>query len=345
MKFLLVSTSLGAGHDGVAAVMGSELRARGHEVATVDYLHLLPPGVGTLVKRYYAAQLRYAPWSYERSYIAFEHVHGSFGMVNGLASALRTRRAVRAFSPDLIVSNNPHASMALGYLREHGRLDVPVATYVTDFGVHALWVHPGIDRTLVLGEVPASEARLRGGRRIGVVAPLVDSKFTLGQRPEPSTIGPLRVLVTAGSWGVGSLTETLDDLLAMEDIEVTVVCGKDSKLHQQLRRRPHLDARGWVSDMPALLHDHDVLIENAGGLTSLEALASGMRVIAYRPLVGHGLHNARNMAASGLVQHAETASQLHTMLHLARTHRGALGSWDSTASPIDALEQFAAEGR
>lgn len=57
---------------------------------------------------------------------------------------------------------------------------------------------------------------------------------------------------------------------------------------------------GWVDDMPGLMHACDVLVQNAGGLTSLEALAGGLPVVSYRCIPGHGQTNAAALDEAGL---------------------------------------------
>jgi UDP:flavonoid glycosyltransferase YjiC (YdhE family) len=51
-------------------------------------------------------------------------------------------------------------------------------------------------------------------------------------------------------------------------------------------------ALGWVTEMPALIGGADVVVQNAGGLTSLEAMSAGVPVLSYRCLPGHGTTNA-----------------------------------------------------
>jgi hypothetical protein len=48
-----------------------------------------------------------------------------------------------------------------------------------------------------------------------------------------------------------------------------------------------------------------VLVENAGGLTCMEAFAAGLPVLSYRPIAGHGKGNARDMEAAGVAALAE----------------------------------------
>jgi hypothetical protein len=48
------------------------------------------------------------------------------------------------------------------------------------------------------------------------------------------------------------------------------------------------------------MHACDALVQNAGGLTSLEAFAAGLPVVSYRCIPGHGRSNARALEEAGL---------------------------------------------
>ena len=56
---------------------------------------------------------------------------------------------------------------------------------------------------------------------------------------------------------------------------------------------------GWTDEMPALMTAADALVENAGGLTCMEAFAVGLPVITFKPIAGHGKDNAEMMARAG----------------------------------------------
>jgi hypothetical protein len=58
----------------------------------------------------------------------------------------------------------------------------------------------------------------------------------------------------------------------------------------------------------------DCVVQNAGGFSSLEALASGQPVMTYRPLPGHGVANSLNLERAGLIPWARTTEELRRML-------------------------------
>jgi hypothetical protein len=57
-----------------------------------------------------------------------------------------------------------------------------------------------------------------------------------------------------------------------------------------------------------------VLVENAGGLSSLEAMASGLPVASYRPIPGHGRTNAAALEAAGLSTYVRHPDELGAAL-------------------------------
>jgi UDP-N-acetylglucosamine:LPS N-acetylglucosamine transferase len=71
---------------------------------------------------------------------------------------------------------------------------------------------------------------------------------------------------------------------------------------------------GWTDRMPELMAAADVVVENAGGLTSLEAFASGTPVVTFRPIPGHGRDNVKGMLAAGVTTAPADEAELLTAL-------------------------------
>ncbi|MCX5425051.1 glycosyltransferase [Streptomyces sp. NBC_00078] len=319
----IISASVGAGHDGAAAELARRLSAQGYAVDRFDLLDLLPAHLGRTVQEGYHRMLVRAPWAYQRIYSSTERAGGGGQLARAL---LRTAqdRVLRTLPPDTgaIVSTYPGASRVLGNLRLDGRLAAPVLTYLTDFSVHPLWVAPGVDVHLAAHAVPAAQARAVGARDVRVCGPVTDPRFrpcdTERRERARAVFGlprnaPLALLV-AGSWGVGPVRRVALELRDCGAAVPVVVCGRNEALAKQLRADGINHAFGWVDDMPSLMHAADVLVQNAGGLTSLEAFASGLPVASYRCIPGHGLTNAAALDEAGAAVWIRDPADLKTVL-------------------------------
>ncbi|MHB8670952.1 MAG: MGDG synthase family glycosyltransferase [Acidimicrobiales bacterium] len=325
-RVFVVSASMGAGHDGAARELARRLEARGHTTEVVDFLDSAPFGIGTLVRVCYELQLRLAPWAYEATYRLWYLlpilVHPCVSFVTFLTRR-RLLRWIRVFEADVVVTTYPLASLTLGRARRQGRLQMPVVTFVTDFAVHPLWVHPGTDLNLCVHPASAEAAARRTGRTSTSPGPLVPARFDSATRPAWRAQARARlgakpddrlVLVVAGSWGVGEVEKTFDSLLQSDRYTPVVVCGRNERLRERLEQRGAGIVIGWTDEMPSLMAASDVLVQNAGGLTCMEAFAAGLPVVSYRPIPGHGRENAIEMDCAGVALFASRAGDLEEAL-------------------------------
>jgi processive 1,2-diacylglycerol beta-glucosyltransferase len=316
---MILSASMGAGHDGAAHEMAARLRAAGHQAEVRDFLDAGPLRIGRLLRRGYEIELKHIPSAYDATYRLWYRVPWLCPLISWLVCLLTHRRVlrwVRRGDIGIVVSTYPLATLCLGRLRALGRLRIPAINFITDFGVHPLWVHRGIDLNLAVHQGPADDARRQTGRPSIACGPLVAASYEPGvaatakiraeARAELGLAPDARaVLIVAGSWGVGRVAETFRLVGSDAAYVPIVVCGRDETLRARLQREA--DALpgpsvvlGWTDRMPRLMAACDALIENAGGLTSLEALRIGLPVVSYDPIAGHGRENTAAMARAGV---------------------------------------------
>jgi UDP-N-acetylglucosamine:LPS N-acetylglucosamine transferase len=311
---------MGAGHDGAARELARRLDRQGHDPVVVDFLDAMPLRIGPLLRVIYGWQLRTAPWSYEASYRLWAWVPVlclPLIALIGVLTGHRLRRWIQRERADLVISTYPLASLALGRDRQRGKVQVPVATFVTDFAVHPLWTHPGIDLHLCV-HAQAAEAAAHQAKGPAVApGPAVPPRFaeSAGRRAEVRrSLGVTEdegiVLLMAGSWGVGDLEATFDDVVATGRYTPLVVCGRNERLRRRLATKGVGHVLGWSDDMPGLMAAADALVENAGGLTCMEAFAAGLPVVSFRPIAGHGRQNALEMDRAGVAALAPSVAEL-----------------------------------
>jgi UDP-N-acetylglucosamine:LPS N-acetylglucosamine transferase len=322
-RIAVVSARVGAGHDGAAAELTRRLREAGHEVERHDFLDLLPAGTGAVLSAAYHLLLKIAPGGYQRIHDATERAGRPGLLVRALFRASH-RRALAAVptGTDAVVCTYPGASQVYGALRRCGRLGVPVVTYLTDFSVHGLWVAEGVDAHLAAHAVPAAQAHAQGAAGVRVVAPVVDPRFHPAcdgerERARLRFLLPPQAklaLLVAGSWGVGQVRQAAHEVAESGQAVPVIVCGRNASLAAELRQEGFRYVFGWVDNMPTLMRAVDVLVQNAGGLSSLEAFASGLPVVSYRCIPGHGRTNAAALEEAGLAPWVQDRVELGPVL-------------------------------
>ncbi len=312
----------------MAHVITEELNSYGIECETRDFLDA-SPRVGRLLERGFKLEVERAPWAYQLEFWLWN----TFSPM-----ATFTRRALQAFfqrgvvrwieetEPDIIIALHPFSAQLLGQMR-HQRNPVishrPIATFLTDYSVHPLWVHPAVDLHLCVSETAAVQARNRAGANgeIVVTGPFVDQRFfrDVDQSTAREALGvPSHqsvALIASGSWGVGDIAQTFQLLAAQEDVYPIALCGHNYDLQAQLERCGGGLSVGWTEEVRLYMAAADVVIQNAGGLTALEAMAARRPVISYRPIAGHGRENVAAMESVGATVWCHDEKQLLQQVH------------------------------
>ncbi|WP_344314644.1 MGDG synthase family glycosyltransferase [Fodinicola feengrottensis] len=333
-RIVILTGSVGGGHDGAAYELEHRLRAMDFTVETYDYLDFLPGRFGALLRDSYTTSLRVAPftWGLVANVTGRRPVAGMLRAASAALARKDTRRSIGRTAdlvaePAAVVSTYPLASQALGRLRRSGRLNAPAITFLTDMSVHPLWISSGVDFHLALHEVAAEDARGRGAKGVQVCGPAVPAAFHPAaseeeKRKARAQFGlpqdePLAVLVS-GAGGMGDVRKSAREVADTGLARAVVVCGRNASVREDLEADGAI-ALGWVDDMATLLRGCDVAVQNAGGLSSLEALATGLPTVTYRSVPGHGAANAAALDKAGWVPWVRHVRDLPAALQAALT--------------------------
>ncbi len=330
-RLLIVSASMGAGHDAAAAALTAQAAADGIEARTVDLLSMPKLHQGDALRAFYHGMIAVTPGLYDwamRTWLVHPGLFEFITRNGGRSSEQPLLDVVAEFEADAVVAVYNLAAQVLGRLRTEGRLAVPAATYVTDPGAHPYWVWPGVD--LHLAPMPDTAAALEemGADVVKPVAPLIAAKYC-----EPVDRAAARrrwnladearvVLVNGGSWGVGQVVNAARRLTEAVDV-VLVLTGRSTRLAARLAGIDKVRAVPWTTDVLGLLAAADVVVDNAGGTTCWEALAVGKPTVVYRPIAGHGRINAVVLERTGLATCTTDDTQLLDAVRRAQPPRAA----------------------
>lgn len=325
-QVLVVSGSVGAGHDGAADQLIERLSALGIPTDRRDFLDAVPWLARLVLREGYSASIGHAPGLFDWLFINLEREGWVQRVTLGLCRVARFRMLRWSRGRRVVVSTYPLASQTLGMLRGDSAIEAVTVTYLTDPAVHRMWVHPEVDHHLTVTEATSRMGRLIYRTPMRTVGGLVPAKF--GKALPAARRDELRaelqltgrrpvVLMAAGSLGLGEVDRAVRDIAATGVADLIVLCGRCTPLREGLDGQDGVIALGWREDVPDLMAVSDVLVHNAGGLTLTEALTAGLPAITFRPIPGHGAANAAVLADAGLVPWPR---DLATLVELIREH-------------------------
>ncbi|MDU2695039.1 MAG: glycosyltransferase, partial [Intestinibacter bartlettii] len=117
------------------------------------------------------------------------------------------------------------------------------------------------------------------------------------------------VLLMGGGRGLFDFSEDfvrwLDDFNEdfKDKLHITIVTGKNEKLFNNLTvKKPlkNIAVLGFVTNMPDLLRDNDLLVTKPGGATLFEAINAQIPIIIKTPKVGQEIENSKFIIDKGI---------------------------------------------
>jgi processive 1,2-diacylglycerol beta-glucosyltransferase len=305
IRVLILTASVGEGHDHPARMLAEQLRSESRHAEVIIGDGLTP--MGRLVNAISDDAGRIVffrfQWLWDLGFWLFARARPTRRLTQALLARLGRRGildVIACLQPDVIVSTYPHTTEVLGRLRNRGRIDVPVCSAITDLAALDYWATPGVDVHLITHPESAAEVYSVAGAqaRVYCVQGLTSPAFLTPPDPAMARAalglpaGGKVVLVSGGGWGVGDVGGAVDEALQLSGIsQVVCLCGRNDALRAQLGERfarvPHVRVEGFTDRMSEWMAAADVLIHSTGGLTVLEALMTGLPAISYGWGRGH----------------------------------------------------------
>jgi processive 1,2-diacylglycerol beta-glucosyltransferase len=326
-RVLILSADVGEGHAAAARALARQLDSSPEptEVTVTDGLAAMGPFLQPVVEDGYRVQLRFFPWTYTVIYLLLERVAPVRVLARKLLCLLGSRplaKHIAEYEPDVVVSTYPAVTVVLARLRRTQVVHCPVVATITDLTGLFFWAQPGIDTHLVMyGESLNPVERIAGQGSAQLVRPLISSEF-LDERTQSDSRRALglpeegrMVVVSGGGWGVGDVEGAVREIAGIPEVSAIVcLAGRNEQLGERLKedfagvQRVHV--YGFTERMPEILAAADALVHSTGGVTCLEAKATGTPVVSYGLPVGHARLNTRAMADLGLLRLANDTREL-----------------------------------
>lgn len=239
---------------------------------------------------------------------------------------------VSAAQPDIIIVTHFFAAEVVAGAKRDGRLACRLIVVMTDLFPHRLWLVPEAEAVVVGSSLTKRLCEERGitedrlhvlgipiGGRFGVILSRMEIAKKLHLDPTRRTI-----LIASGGMGIGPVHQLVQRLVALEEvrpqqIQLLVVCGYNQALARRLEQAKAtlpmpIHVFGFVDTMPELMQASDLLVTKAGGLTVMEALATGLPMILCGTIAGQEDLNAAYVVQQGAAVRAATPHEVARLM-------------------------------
>ena len=326
-KVLIMSASTGGGHNRAARAIKEELTNKSVNGITIDCeiidsLKIVNGTMDKLISRGYEKSAKYTPKAWGGVYKLTETnlISRNEFKDNPLTSLVsrKLKKLIDIKKPDLIIGTHPFPMIALSTLKRNSisyannesntlteslhkyyeNLNIPpLVTVLTDYTTHSAYIQNEIDY-YIAGHEYVKELLIEDGIDSDKIKPYgipVEKSF-LSHRDREVVLSELNldpnkftVLLMGGSFGAGSIKDTLSELISIDrDFQIIVVAGRNKSLKDKLDKtitlnQDSIDKKicvlGFTDKMNDLLSAVDILVSKPGGLTTTESLLKEVPMI------------------------------------------------------------------
>ena len=309
-KILILTASIGSGHTKAAEALATELRRAlpSAEITTVDFMERRISSLHALMKRIYLVMLDFVPNLYDVFYKVSGGGAGGKASQGAFACVMvyAMRRLLSRYEPDLVLCTHPFPEGAAALAKRLHGGDFTLATVMTDYSLHPIWLCPHVDHYFMATEAMREGMRARGFAAEALHVTGIPVARSLALMPSAETIrhamaipaGARTILLMGGGLGLGGIEETLKAIERVTpQLTLLVVAGRNEGLKarvQDFADASHHQVRVWgyTDQIHALMRAADLLITKPGALTMSEAFVLGLPMLLHDPIPGPETENA-----------------------------------------------------
>ena len=299
MEILILTGKFGMGHWSAALSIQEQLEREGHQAQVVDFFAYALPETAPALYRGFNLLVTYGGGIYNLFHRMKRNAEGEVPLASQFTRRLAGLLAVTR--PDVVVSTHPVCSGVVARYKAERTSALPLVTCVTDITSHSEWIHPGTDRYLVAGE-DVKTALVRNGvdaERVTVTGIPVRAQFSSELRRMD---GPRQLLIMGGGLGLMPRKDSFYEALnALPGVHTTILTGKNQKLYDRLAGKyENIEVVAFTDRVYEYMGRAHLMLSKPGGITTFEAIAAQLPMLAWEPFLEQERENARFLVAHGL---------------------------------------------
>lgn len=319
-KMLILSVSAGAGHVRAAQALEAAIERwyEDIEAVHVDVVELVSPIFRKAYTDSYLKIIEKYPaiWGYLYNKTDQDNADSALNQFRAAMERLSTQKltgVLKDIKPDHVICTHFLPAQLLSRKIKKEKFIKPVWVVITDFDVHALWIHPYMNGYFVANEEVAWRAAARGISRDTVhvsgipIMPQFSDRLSRKECAKEFGINPEKktILMMSGGAGIGGIETLVEMLITLNhDFQIIALAGRNERVLDHLNeiatKYPgRLFPLGFTRVVERVMAASDLVITKPGGLTTSECLAMGLPMIVVSPIPGQEERNADFLLENG----------------------------------------------
>ena len=333
-KILFISAPVGAGHIRAAQAVSSSLCKKKTDMETkiVNVFDFFSPMIGKCILKIYFKILKLIPQLYGMAYSwGNESYIALLGrkIISGYLSE-KMEKYIIEYNPAVIVCTHATPAGLVAYLVKKKKINIPVIAVVTDFVIHRLWIYSEIKHYVVANQAMRDFLVTYGIHHscIKVMGIPIDEKF-LQKIDKEKILTELEfnskiktILIIGGGAGILPMDEIVISCEAIDmTLQLVVVTGNNTNMYNKLMAlQPKLHNRvrilRYVDNINELMAVSDLIISKPGGMTTAEALTTGVPMLIYKPIPGQEEANTNYLLQCKAALRADSLEDIQSMIKM-----------------------------
>lgn len=329
MKTLILSCNTGEGHNSCAKAVKEYYDRKGDECDIKDGLSFISSGLSRFISAGHVIIYRHFPWLFKIGYDHFDKSDSYFDEGRAL-HRLFTQGAERLYQYihdegyDAVICTHVFTALMLTDMLKKHPMSLATCFIATDYTCSPGGKNSSLDCYFIPDEEIASEFEYKGIPRDKMVfATIPVRQMFYADRDKETSRGAVGIdrghkhlLVMCGSVGCGPIKRILKRLYGKipSDWEVSVICGNNSKLFDELSRKYRDDEkihiRAFVEDMGTMMDSADLYLTKPGGISVSEAYAKSLPMVFINAVGGCEEGNRAIFVQRGYAETKESIREL-----------------------------------
>lgn len=334
---LILTATFGSGHTSVSNAIWEylKLKAEDIDIKISDIFQIINPEAYKGVYKGYELLIKTNSKIYNHFY--YKKNQSDSPQVEDVIYSIYLNRFsdyIISINPRLIISVFPMCSGFVSRFKEKHMSSIPLLTCITDVVDGNEWIYPGTDRYYVAAEDVMEGLVEKGVERnlIRVTGIPVRKEFLECRRDrvilKELGINEDNFVIMMMGGGMGLLPMKMKFykwMNGLNGVKVLVLTGKNDELYKKLynhKRLNNIIPLKYVNNVAMLMANSDILVSKAGGITVFEAIAAGIPMVVYKPVLGQEIENGKFVLKQDIGCIARDIDELKEKIYQARFENG-----------------------